>query len=234
MRILAWETTGMAGSVSALIDGRVLLERSLPLAQRSAQSLAPAVHALLAEIGWRTADVELIATAVGPGSFTGLRVGVTMAKMMSYAIGCPVIGVNTLEAIAGRAPRNYTALSVALDAQRRQVFAARFNRTADGEISWAHSTEIPAAEILDIEQWLAGLGSQWAATGPILERLADSLPAAAQVVPREFWSPTGSSVGELAWRLFNAGQRDDPFQLVPLYLRRTAAEEQWDRRAAGD
>ena len=227
----------MAGSVSTLIDGRVVLERSLSAAQRSAQSLAPAVHSLLAEVGWRPSDVELIATAVGPGSFTGLRVGVTMAKMMSYSIGCPLVGVNTLEAIAGRAPRRFASLSVALDAQRRQVFAARFNRTADGELAWARNPEIPAnespaGEILDIDQWLAGLGCEWAATGPILERLADNLPAGSQVVPSEFWAPTGSSVGELGWRLFNAGQRDDPFQIVPLYLRRTAAEEQWDRRAA--
>jgi tRNA threonylcarbamoyladenosine biosynthesis protein TsaB len=228
MRILAWETTGMAGSVSALIDGRVLLERGLPDTQRSAQSLAPAVHGLLAEMGWRTADVELIATAIGPGSFTGLRVGVTTAKLMSYAIGCPVVGVNTLEAIAGRTPTNYTAISVAMDAQRRQVFTARFNRPAGGDTSW-----VRPAEIMGIDEWLVSLGSQWAATGPILERLADRLPADAQVVPREFWTPSGSSIGQLGWRLFTAGQRDDPFQLVPLYLRRTAAEEQWDRRTAG-
>jgi tRNA threonylcarbamoyladenosine biosynthesis protein TsaB len=227
MRILAWETTGMAGSVSALTDGRILVERDLPAVQRSAQSLAPAVHALLAEVGWRPADVELIATAIGPGSFTGLRVGITMAKMMSYAIGCPLVGVNALEAIASRAPRNFTALSVAMDAQRRQVFAARFTRSADGNVSNNQATEI-----LDVEAWLASLGSQWTATGPILKRLADRLPAGAQSVPPEFWSPTAGSIGELGWRLFSAGQRDDPFQLVPLYLRRTAAEEQWDRRSA--
>ncbi len=102
MRIISWETTGTAGSVAALIDDRVLLERYLPDEQRSAQSLAPSIDALLAEVGWRPAEVELIATAVGPGSFTGLRVGVTTAKMFAYAVNCPLIGVNTLEAIAAR------------------------------------------------------------------------------------------------------------------------------------
>lgn len=228
MKILAWETTGFAGSVAALTDGQLLVKRELALETRSAQSLAPALRVLLAEVGWRPADVELVATAIGPGSFTGLRVGITTAKLFSYAVGCPLVGVNTLEAIAERAGSEFPAVSVAMDAQRHEVFAASFARSPDRE-GWRWTRP---AVVLDAEEWLHGLEGQTAATGPALETLASRVPAGIPILPSDLWHPTGAAVGQLGWRLFQAGQRDDPMQMVPLYLRRTAAEEQWDRRAA--
>lgn len=228
MRILAWETAGLTGSVAALVDRQVLLERELPGNLRSARSLAPALQALLADVGFRPADVELVATAVGPGSFTGLRVGITTAKLFSYAVGCPVVGVNTLEAIAERAGGENPAVSVAIDAQRGQVFAAGFERSA-GEEAWRW---IRPAAVLDADQWLQSLEGRFAVSGPALETLASRLPAGVPLVPRELWNPSGAAVGRLGYRLYQAGQRDDAMQLLPLYLRRTAAEEQWDRRAA--
>lgn len=226
MKLLAWETTGLAGSVAALDDGRTLLERELPVEKRSAQTLAPGLHAILAEVGWRPADVELVATAVGPGSFTGLRVGITTAKVFSYAVGCPVVGVNTLEAIAERAGSEFPAVSVAMDAQRHQVFAASFARSPQLE-GWRWTRP---AVILDAEEWLHSLDAQTAVTGPALETLAERMPAGIAILPPELWNPSAAAVGRLGWRLFQAGQRDDAMQMVPLYLRRTAAEEQWDRR----
>src|SRR5262245_33492571 len=89
MRILAIETVGSTGSVAALDERGVLAELALDSRRRSAQTLVPGMAALVESVGWRSRDVELVAVASGPGSFTGLRIGVTTAKTFAYAIGCP-------------------------------------------------------------------------------------------------------------------------------------------------
>ena len=103
MRILALETSGSSGSVAALDEGRLIVERPLAAGSRSAQSLAPGIDSLLAEVGWLVGGVDLVAVTQGPGSFTGLRIGVTTAKALAYAGETQVIGVNTLEVIARQA-----------------------------------------------------------------------------------------------------------------------------------
>jgi tRNA threonylcarbamoyladenosine biosynthesis protein TsaB len=100
VKILSLETTDLSGSVAASDSSKLLLELELNSSQRSAQSLAPAIHSLLQQVGWKPADVELVAVTVGPGSFTGLRVGVTAAKTFAYAVGADVLGIDTLETIA--------------------------------------------------------------------------------------------------------------------------------------
>ncbi|MCC6126687.1 MAG: tRNA (adenosine(37)-N6)-threonylcarbamoyltransferase complex dimerization subunit type 1 TsaB [Pirellulales bacterium] len=100
MKILALETTDLSGSVAASDGSNVLLELELNPQQRSARSLAPAVKSLLQQVGWRPADVQLVAVTVGPGSFTGLRVGVTTAKTFAYAAGAEIVAIDTLETIA--------------------------------------------------------------------------------------------------------------------------------------
>jgi tRNA threonylcarbamoyladenosine biosynthesis protein TsaB len=100
VKILSLETTDLSGSVAASDSSKLLLELELNTSQRSAQSLAPAINSLLQQVGWKPADVELVAVTVGPGSFTGLRVGVTTAKTFAYAVGAEVLGIDTLETIA--------------------------------------------------------------------------------------------------------------------------------------
>src|SRR5437773_12166637 len=104
MRVLALETSGTAGSVAVLDDEQLLTAVALDPAQRTARTLAPAIRDVLKHVGWAPTDVQLVAVTAGPGSFTGLRLGVTTAKTFAYAAGCEVLGVNTLEVIAGRAP----------------------------------------------------------------------------------------------------------------------------------
>src|SRR5205823_153504 len=80
----------------------------------------------LATANWLPKEVELVAVTVGPGSFTGLRIGVTTAKAFAYAIGAEVVGVNTLDALAAQALPSPSPLWAILDAQRQELFAAKF------------------------------------------------------------------------------------------------------------
>ncbi len=222
MRILAIETAGLHGSVAALARDRLLAERPLDVQRRSAQSLAPAMAELLHEVGWQPREVELVAVATGPGSFTGLRIGVTTAKAFAYAAGCQLIGVHTLAAIAARA--GVDRVWAVLDAERGELFAAEFARDETGGLHEVTSTQVVAKDV-----WLAALAPGSVVSGPGLERLSGQLPPSATTVASALWGPTASAVGSLGWKLYEAGERGDVFGLVPNYFRRTAAEEKRDR-----
>jgi tRNA threonylcarbamoyladenosine biosynthesis protein TsaB len=227
-RVLALETSGLSGSVAACEGGRLLVERELASGQRSAQSLAPALQRVLADVGWKPRDVQCVAVTIGPGSFTGLRVGVTTAKTFAYAVGAAVIGVDTLEVIAAQASVEAGRVAVALDAQRQEVFAAVY-----GPVTAMGRPAVDSARIVTLEAWLQSLsGDQWA-SGPILEKLAGMLPQGARPVPRELWHPRAATVGRLASAAFDRGELGDIWQLAPNYLRRSAAEEKWEGRGRG-
>ena len=136
MRILAIESSGRDVSVAALDGGetgaQLLREVVIPGSQRTAQALAPSIAELFAQLGWEPKSVQLVAVAIGPGSFTGLRIGVTTAKTLAYAVGAEVIGVNTLDVIAHQAPSMTSPLWSIMDAQRKELFAAKFGVTPHG------------------------------------------------------------------------------------------------------
>ena len=131
LKILALETTDAQGGVALCVGGEILTSRRLETERRSAQTLAPTIKETLAEFGWKPQDVDAVAVAVGPGSFTGLRVGVATAKMFAWAVGAKIIGVDALEAIASeieRLPNGEAAgtVSVGIDAQRGDGAVRRF------------------------------------------------------------------------------------------------------------
>ncbi len=222
MRILALETSGLAGSVAACEDARLLAQIELAPAARSARTLAPAVHELLAAVGWQGPTIDLVAVSAGPGSFTGLRVGVTTAKVLAYAWRCRLVGVDTLECIARhmRAEAAADRLAVVLDAGRGQVFAAGFRRTPTGGLEPDAPTSLVHAAT-----WLASLEPGVVVAGPALTELAPRLPAYVRVAPPELWYPCAWGVALAALERHKRGEQDDPFTLVPRYLRPSAAEE---------
>ena len=223
MKILALETTDLAGSVVAMDGYNLLLELELNPKQRSAQSLAPGIKNLLDRVGWKPADVQLVAVAVGPGSFTGLRVGVATAKTFAYAVGAEVLGVDTLETIAQAAPTEIAALTAVVDAQRGELVSGdAFVRDAEG---WF----VPAGEqkLIDIEQWLSSLPPGTVVSGPMLRKLAGRLPAGIVPLDERYWPPWAGNVARLAQHHYAAGRRDDLWKLVPRYSRQSAAEERW-------
>ncbi len=225
MKTLALETSGVTGGVAVLDGGAVLDSISLSQRAKTAQLLAPAMRDLLARVGWSPGDVARVAVTVGPGSFTGLRIGVTTAKTFAYAVGAEVIGVNTLEVIAEGAPEDCRRLEVVLDAQRREVFAGSFERDDSGVMQWRAATHIVAAET-----WLQSLCEGDIVSGPGLEKLVEQLPPGVTALDLACWTPTVAALGQLAHRLYEQGQRDDLWQLVPLYFRRSAAEEKWEEK----
>lgn len=208
-------------------DVAVLTARELPAGERSARTLLPAVQEALAALGWRPADLELIAVTTGPGSFTGLRIAVVAAKTLAYALGAKLVGVHTLAAMAenvagsSRGPSQSQArLWTVLDAQRQELFAGRFDLSRP-IVEQAQ----PATEILAIDAWLERLEPGDAVAGPPLAKLAPRLPEGVAAVSQELWPPAAAATGRLACALHEGGESIEPLELVPHYYRKSAAEE---------
>jgi tRNA threonylcarbamoyladenosine biosynthesis protein TsaB len=229
VRIVAIETSGREGSLAVLLGeasaARPIGEAQLGCEQRTAQSLAPALQSLLAKVGWSPGSIELVAVVVGPGSFTGLRIGATAAKVLAYAVSAAVAGVDSLDVLAWQAATAAVPLWTIMDAQRQELFVAQFEADKDGGMVRKSRTAI-----ISEQAWLAGLQPGDHVIGPALIRLRPRLPEGVIALPEPNWRPTAAAVGQVAWQAYRQGRRDDVWTLVPNYFRPSAPEERARRR----
>jgi len=224
LRVLALETSERVGTLATLqfSAGQLSTVGSLSLAsdQRSAQSLLPAIGSLLAQSEWQPSQLDLVCVTTGPGSFTGLRIGVTTAKTFSYATGAELVEVHTLAAIAAGASISRGRLWTILDAQRQELFVALF------EPGWQEQPhKLPETRIVSVQHWLQKLVPGDVVSGPPLQKLSGRLPTGVRVADAKEWKPQAEAVGRLGVAAYQAGQVVDAMQLVPRYYRQSAAEE---------
>ncbi len=216
-RWLVIETSGRQGQVGLVCGGEIVGRVVLDPARRHARDVAPAVAQLLDASGQSLRDLTGIMVSIGPGSFTGLRVGVMSAKMAAYAAGCKLRAVETFAAIAEQAPLEAERLWVIGDALRDELHAQRYIRR---EGVWHPDTPLA---IVPRSQWLAQLAGEWI-SGPAVPLVAAALPANCRVVPAELQSPTIAGVYAAGCRRPDLG-REELFALEPLYVRPSYAEE---------
>ena len=217
---LGIETSGFGGSVALVESGVVIASRDLdPTGRRHARTLVPEIQSLLIEAGRTASELQLIAVSIGPGSFTGLRVGVVCAKTLAWAAGAKVLAVDTFLATAAQSPPDVTTVQVVGDGQRGDLYIGRYHRQDKGD--WIRDGEIV---ICPAEDWLAQLTAEDVVTGPALERHASAIRC--RVLPLELRQPHASTVALLGERrLTTTGASDDLWLLEPLYLRKSGAEE---------
>lgn len=220
MRILALETASPQASVALLADSRPLATAEIRSPRRAAGVLAPTIRQLAADLDWPLSSIELIALTNGPGSFTGLRIGVTTAKLLAYALQADLVALDTLEVVAAQCGGPVERLSVVMDALRGECFSADFKLDELGQPVRLSETVLGRTET-----WLARLTPETTVTGPGLERLKDALPPAIRLVDRPLWGPTATTVGRLGLARLAAGQRIDPSSLLPRYYRGSYAED---------
>ncbi len=229
-RIVAIETSSRRGSVAIGCGGDLIATAEFSADQRHAAELLPAIDRLCRSAGWPPASIEQVYVSIGPGSFTGLRVAVTTARHLSLAVGARLVGVESLAVIADNARLAATPpdrLAVILDAKRKQVFAASFERRR-GEYA---AVEAPA--LVEPAAWLTGLPRPLAVTGEGIGYHQAAVDAAGvEVLEESLRLPRAESVHQLGWRLACAGRFAARDALVPLYIRRPEAEEIWEQRAA--
>jgi tRNA threonylcarbamoyladenosine biosynthesis protein TsaB len=226
MKTLAIDTSLPTGAVAAL-DGDRVAVRSLPTAGEHARLVAAAIEAVAAELGWRPADAGLVAVVTGPGSFTGLRVGVTTAKAVCWATGARLVGVSSYEVIARATAAaggpTGTPVNVAFDAGRGEVHAAVVTPDGQSPSGWRAGT----GGIRAAHDWLASLPAGSRVTGPGLAVVADALPTRPDLVVAAWPAATHLVIelGRIALLRAAAGEADDPAALVPDYIRPSYADE---------
>ena len=157
---LAIDTTGRCGSIAILEDQTVLETINLPETARTAASLAVHLDQILQKHRDGTQPIQLVSVADGPGSFTGLRIGVTTAKSLCYALKIPLVSVDSLAAIAAAAfHQNPSSMSlcIALDAYRKQVFAGQFRRrellSTPDQLHPTWTPHPPQVKVLSAQDW---------------------------------------------------------------------------------
>lgn len=213
MKVLAFDTAAAVCAV-ALLDGGRVVARERPMARGHAEALLPMVGEVLDAAGLGFADLDLLAVTVGPGAFTGLRVGLAAARGLRLATGLPCLGVSTLEALAATARRQtgcrLPVLAV-LDTRRGDVYAQVF--AGDGTPAGA-----ACAVAIDGLPALLGDGGVCVA-GDAADAAAAGLRAAgiaAEVA--EIAAPAADIVAALALARWQAGERDEA-PPEPIYLR---------------
>jgi tRNA threonylcarbamoyladenosine biosynthesis protein TsaB len=225
-RLLILETSSAVGQVAIAQGRRLLALRRLEASRRHARDLAPAVAELLAGQAWTPQTLSAVIASRGPGSYTGLRVGIMSAKTLAYATGCALLAIDTFAAIAFQAPDEAMGIDVIADAQQDKVYVQRFTRAVPGE----PLAPVTPLAIDPFDVWLETLPPKSWVSGPGLVGQARRLPPETKLVDAAHWDPQPGSLLELGLVRFLRGERDDLWSVEPLYLRPSAAEEQWQRK----
>ena len=161
-RLLILETSGSRGQVACLPRvPKLLALRQLDEGRRQARDLAPAVAQLLEQQQWRPRAVDAVLVSLGPGSYTGLRVGVMSAKTFAFATGCAIFGLETFQAIAHQCPSNVQQIDVLADAQKNQIYQQSFFARATTGEPLSELTIRPFADWLvqrSTNSWVSGPG----------------------------------------------------------------------------
>jgi len=233
MRLLAIETATSEGSV-ALLDGPDLIrEISGSVPQRHLEWLAPAIAELLDDAGWRPGDVEGVAVSMGPGGFTGLRIGIATAAAWAYARRVPVVGVSTLEVVAtGTAIGGAAGLICpVLDARREEVAFALFEWRPPA-VRVLADTIGPVTALLDRMPPQAPV----IFSGDGVPRIRDAIRPRPQsvIAPERSWYPRAAVTGAVGLARLASGEHDDPALLRPVYARGAGiTPSRWSTPPAG-
>ncbi|QDT64246.1 tRNA (adenosine(37)-N6)-threonylcarbamoyltransferase complex dimerization subunit type 1 TsaB [Calycomorphotria hydatis] len=225
MILLAIETSHRPGSLAVYSDGELLAESLIETAgRRQAQSIVVVAQELLAEQKMKFSDVNAVACSNGPGSFTGLRVGLTFAKSLAFANQCPLVAVPTLAVLANQLPDEAKCCAAVIDAQRGDVFLQKFER----EDSVRRETGV--IEIVNAGEWVADAPGDLWLIGPGTAVFEGDQRQRFSLASPEKNMPTATVVGQLGLLRIDRGESDDAVGIEPLYVRRSAAEEKANQK----
>lgn len=222
MNLLALETSTMLGGVAILKDDTLIAESRINVKVTHSERLMGEIDHLLGQSGMRADDIDVFGMAIGPGSFTGLRVGLSILKGLAYATGRPLVSVPTLEAFAWNLPFSAHQVCPLLDARKGEVYAGIFRWSEGAFLRVLTEQAIKIDDLLTvIEDRTVFFGE-----GALLhrERIEKVQGERALFAPPQKMVPSAANVAYLCMRKARGGELEDPVTLTPLYLRRSEAE----------
>ena len=227
MKILALDTATTSCSTAIVDNGLVNAELTTVNNQTHSKHLMSMIDTVCNMSGLAIAAMDGFAVNVGPGSFTGLRIGVSTVKGLAWSLKKPVVGISSLDALAWQcAPVSYLICSL-LDARKHEVYACRYRFRA-GELTKEGSEQVtaPAEVIHDIREPCLFVGSGATLYG---KEITQKLGELAFIAGRSHEKIRASSIAELSIDRFTRHQTEDVASLVPRYIRKSDAELHWQK-----
>jgi tRNA threonylcarbamoyladenosine biosynthesis protein TsaB len=226
MKILALETATLAGSIAIVDDEEGLIgEAAVNVKLAHSERLMPSIEWLLNASGISIKDIDAFALSIGPGSFTGLRIGLSTVKGFAFASGKSVVPVPTLDAFARTMPFCRHTVCPMLDARKKEVYAGLYRWDSNGCTKIMPETAIAPEDLLKkIEEPVVFMGE-----GAVIykDMITESLKTKALFAPSSKMSPSAATVAEIAIEQINQGITTDPVSLAPYYIRKSEAEIRW-------
>lgn len=232
MRILAIDTSQKTVSVAILADGVVLADIFVNSGRHHSEMLLPAMEQTFRFAGLNPGEMDLFAVTIGPGSFTGLRIGAATIKGLALATGKPVVGVSTLEALARNAAHTEKQMICPmLDAQKNQIYTALYRPMVGPAME-----RVREEQVIDVDKWLSGLDDD-------ILFLGDGAVNYHQQIQARFLSSvsiaqgrqnhvSAAAVAVLAEDQFQRGERLNLLNFTPRYLRPSEAEARVQRETS--
>lgn len=217
MQILGIETATRAASVAVISDDKILAETLCESPQSFSETLLPQVEEVI-KISGAFEKLDAVAVSIGPGSFTGLRIGLATAKALAYAWGIKIIGVPTLQAMSYNFPN--AKVVPMIDAQKNRAYYQLFDDTF-------YFTDLEIDPIDEIVTGLEYVEGEFLLCGDVLHKIKVPLPPNVKLAPPHLRMPRASSV---AWCAEDLGRVHNVMDLEPLYIRRSEAEVLWEKR----
>ena len=229
---LGIDTANTPLSVAIVKDGQLLVEENSAMAVNHSLRAMPAVEELLAKAGITPSEIDAIAVSEGPGSYTGVRIGVTIAKTLAWTLGKPLVGVSSLKALATNALFFNGLICPIIDARRNNVYAGAYRLDA------GRLTEVIEDGHYSLEEFIHQLEQQ---EGSMLfigkdtemheQQITEQLGERAMIAPLHFNLPRASS---LIYMAAQSEQEADVHAFVPEYRRIAEAEANWLKEQGKD
>jgi tRNA threonylcarbamoyladenosine biosynthesis protein TsaB len=223
VRILAIDTSTRVGSI-ALVEGPLLKAQNiLDIRATYNQRLLPGIERILTDAGWSLDDLDGFAVSLGPGSFTGLRIGLSIVKGLAWATGKPLVGVPTLDGLAANVSFVPYMICPILDARKGEIYAALYRQGDEGipERLTSYMAIKPEEMLALISETTVIIGDGLLSHGDYLRRELGNLLVLA---PPHLSVIHASSVAWLGWHRLRSGEFEDVSSCTPLYVRPSEAE----------
>lgn len=232
MPILAIDTATMVSSVAVADEKKLLGELTVQTRLTHSETLLPHIQQVLKMAGVAKNQLKAVAVSLGPGSFTGLRIGLGAAKAIAYGLNIPIIGVPTTEALAWHYPVPGIVTIPFIDAQKGNVYS--------GIYAWQESkiVELSPVQVYTLDEALELCGQQdttvMAVGDMVQKKLANrqDLPANLQIPPHHMVMPRAANVAMAGLSRLAQVKVDSVMNLEPIYIRRSEAEVLWEKRQA--
>ncbi len=229
MKVLAVETSTMLGGVAVIDDSAGLVaEVRLNVKSTHSERLMTEIDHVLKQSGLEISEIDVFAVSIGPGSFTGLRIGLSTVKGFSFATGKPIVAVPTLEALAWSLPYCRYPVCTLLDARKKEVYAALFLWEGKGFVRIIDEVSININKLLEKigANDTPGENVLFIGEGALLykEIIKEAMREKAILPSPEKMVPSPANVASMGMQKALRGEFSEPVSLIPFYIRRSEAE----------